>query len=530
MTWFKLNRNAAASATKWMAISCLALLAFGGLPTTAQSQSERELLQQARREMERGQELYLQERWTDAADAFMAAYAAKPFSAFLYNAGIAHEKNGDAAKAVEFYERYLEDEPDASDAEEVRERVERLRAILNPSTPEGGTPEGTPEGGTPEGGSETTGETGSTGETETGTTTTENGSQTGTETGSTATLVAAPPRPMKSLLSVETVPDDATITIRQGQTVIGEGASPYAHTLDEGEYEISVSHPDYQTISRSMQVRPGKVYVAILEMSQGEFLGYMRVVTDPPGANIYIDDREEGAVGQTPFQNVIATGTHHIWIERPGYGTEERDIEIMLGGDVTQEVQLTRLTYGRIRVVGNVPAAKVLVDGEEVGEVPYEGDVEAGPHTVTVRYDGMKDWEETVDVQRGQLTPIRVRLRPAVARGGAWATAAFAVLFVAGGVVTRVMAGNELSALEADRNAGILASEDSRRDFGFGLSIGSLAAFGIGGILGLLSIYYFVRDPLPDSEGNILEPRDWTLMPMVDPVHRAGGVDMRWRF
>jgi hypothetical protein len=36
-----------------------------------------------------------------------------------------------------------------------------------------------------------------------------------------------------------------------------------------------------------------------------------------------------------------------------------------------------------------------------------------------------------------------------------------------------------------------------------------------------LATYYFLRDPLPDSEGRVLEPRDWTFNPVLSP-ERAG--------
>ncbi|HJL27584.1 MAG TPA: PEGA domain-containing protein, partial [Polyangiaceae bacterium LLY-WYZ-15_(1-7)] len=528
-----------------------------GAAAPVAAQSERELLQRAREAMERGQEAYLAQSYAEAAASFMAAYEAKPFSAFLYNAGIAYERNGDVERAIELYARYLDEEPDAADSEEVRERLARLRELVGDDTPDGTAPDGTtPDGTTPDG--TTPDGTAPDGTTPDGTTpdgtapdgtapdgtapdgtapdgtapdgTTPSG--TGPAIGATPqrTLVDAPERQMKSLLSVETVPGDARVTLRQGDRTVATGPSPFAATLDEGEYEISVEHPDYRTVSRSMRIRPGKVYVAILEMSQGEFLGYLRVVTDPPGADVYIDDREAGAVGQTPFQNPVTTGEHHVWIERPGYETEERDVEVAIGEDVTQQLQLTRVTYGRIRIVGNVPGAIVLVDGQEVGEVPYEGQHEAGPHRITVRHDGMKDWEELVDIQRGQLTPIRVRLRPAVSRSGAWATASLGVIVLGGGIALGLLGDGLETDLANDRDAGRLADDDPRILRGKIFNGAANAAFGVAGLLGLLSLYYFVRDPLPDSEGTVLEPRDWTFVPHIDPVHRAGGAQLNWSF
>ncbi len=74
----------------------------------------------------------------------------------------------------------------------------------------------------------------------------------------------------------------------------------------------------------------------------------------------------------------------------------------------------------------------------------------------------MKDYETTVDVRQGQVTPIRVRLRRSVGRGGAWVTASLAVLLVGGGAVMGVLSNNLADELAAERDEGRLASDDPR--------------------------------------------------------------------
>ncbi len=332
---------------------------------------------------------------------------------------------------------------------------------------------------------------------------------------------------MKSLLSVQTEPEGARVTVRQDGAVVSAGPAPFAYSLDEGEYDVVVEHPDYRSIEQHVRIRPGKVYVVIVEMSQGQFLGYLRATSDPPGASVYIDDRDAGAVGTTPFQNPLPTGTHTVWIERPGYAPEQREVEIGIGDEVELDVNLERVTYGRMRIVANVRGAEVFVDGVQVGEVPYEGDVEAGVHEVRVSAPGMKDWEEDVDIPRGQLVPMRLRLRPAPGRGGAVTTLVMAALITGGSGALHFMRNDLLSEVRRDRDLGILASNDPRINRGRYMTIGMDAGYGLGGLLGLLSIYAFLHDELPDSEGNVLEPRDWALVtPMIQP--RTGTYGLQW--
>jgi hypothetical protein len=485
--------------------------------------------------MEAGQEHYAAARYDQAANEFMAAYAARPFSAFLYNAAVARERFGTPGLAADLFQRYLDAEPGASDADEVRQKIERLRAQVaaaqNPvgTNPDGTLPDGTnPDGTNPDG-------TNPDGTLPDGTnpvgTNPDGTNPDGTDPGpTTVTPPTTPPEDMKSLLSIQTDPEGAIVSVFQGQTLVASSPSPFDQSLDEGNYRVTIEHPDYRTVEENVHVGQGRVYVVIVEMSQGQFLGYLRVVTDPPDADVYVDNPEEGAVGRSPYANVIPTGTHTVWVQRPGYERVERQVEVGLGEDVGVEVELERVTYGRVRILGNVAGSAVYVDGDRVGEVPYEGDIEAGEHRITVVSDDMKDWSQTVTIVQGQIIPIQVRLRPAMNRGGAWATATIGVLSIGGGVALALLANDLETDLRAARNAGTLASDDSRLLRGRLYRIGADAAFGLGALLGLLSIYYFVRDPLPDSEANVFEPRDWTLVPQFNFADRSGGAQLQVRF
>ena len=437
-------------------------------------------IQRARDHMERGQALYLQARFEEAAAEFEAAYEAQPFGAFLFNAGASLERAGQAQRAAEMFEQYITRDPNAADAEEVRARIARLRG--------------------------------------------------GGATAATGEMPDEVPDEFKSLVSVRTSPEGATVRVMNGPTEVASGPAPFAHTLDAGRYTVRVEHPDYTTVEQQMRVEPGKVYVIIVEMSQGQFLGYLRIVTNVPGANVFIDDREQGSRGQTPFEAPIAVGEHNIWIERPGYRTEETQAEVNVGEDVTVRVDLTRVDFGRLRVVSNITGAQVLVDGQLMGAVPFEGEVGSGPHRLRIESDGMKAFETQVDIRPGQLTPVRARLRPDVGRGGAYVSAVFSALFLGAGIGLGVVGLDFNNTLQAERDAGTLASDDARIDQGFFIYIAADAAFGLSLVVGVLALYYFIYDPLPPSEGTVQDARDWALTPIVDPERQTGGLSLTGRF
>lgn len=469
----------------------------------------------AREHMERGQALYEAARYIEAAEEFLRAYEAQPFAAFLYNAGVAYEKVGDPGRAADYFARYLQADPQAQGKAKLTQRIERLRGLSRAHEQELAA--------------QALMRSENAAEAVRAQAELENAKRRLSELEAQLAQLGGRDA-FKSLLSVQSKPEDAIITLKTADgTVLAQGsASPFSETLDEGRYFVEVRHPKYKTISTPLTVAPGKVYVIIVEMSQGQFLGFLRVVSDVPGADVYVDDKQQGALGKTPFQNATKTGAHHIWIEKPGYKPIERDIEVGVGDDILLKVELERVDYGRIRVVASKPNARVYVDGELKGQVPLEVDVPHGTHEVRVNADGMKDWKSEVVVERGQATPVRVRLRPRVGRAGAWVTASLAAGMLGGAIATGVLGKHLEDDLKSDLDAQTLLSDDSRIHRGKVLYIASDVGYGLTAILAGLATYYFLRDPLPDSEGRVLKPRDWTLNPYANPTGAGGALHVRF--
>jgi len=462
----------------------------------------------AREHMERGQSLYGAARYIESAEEFLRAYEAQPFAAFLYNAGVSYEKVDDPGRAADYFARFLQSDPQAKGAGKLTERIERLRGLSRAREQEQAA-EALARSGNVQDAARAQGEL-------------DEAKKRLTELESQLAALGGR-EAFKSLLSVQSKPEDATIVLKDLEgAIVQQGQGPFSHTLDEGKYFVEVQHPKYKTIATPLTVAPGKVYVIIVEMSQGQFLGFLRVISSVPGASVFVDKKEQGALGKTPFQNATPTGAHHIWIEKPGYKPIERDVEVGVGDDVLIRVELERVEHGRIRVVASRSDAEVFIDGKLKGKVPLEVDVSHGTHEVRVSAKGMKDWEEDVKVERGQATPVRVKLRPKVGRAGAWVTAGVGVGTLAAAIATGV-AGKKLNDdLDADRSAGVLLDNDERIQRGKILYVTSDISYGLTVALAGLATYYFLRDPLPDSEGRVLEPRDWALNPYVSPTGAGG--------
>jgi hypothetical protein len=76
------------------------------------------------------------------------------------------------------------------------------------------------------------------------------------------------------------------------------------------------------------------------------------------------------------------------------------------GGPVTQA--------GTLTIATSPSGAEVSIDNIFRGYTPLTlADVDAGDHTVTLKYTGYQDYVTTVSVAAGQSTPLAVTLTPA---------------------------------------------------------------------------------------------------------------------
>lgn len=145
------------------------------------------------------------------------------------------------------------------------------------------------------------------------------------------------------------------------------------------------------------------------------YVAVLRVVTEPPGATIYIDRRDLGPRGQAPRAMAFAPGRYRILAELEGYEPASSEpVELRIGQEVPVTLRLTRI-LGRVRVDGAQRGAAVHVDGEQgpvVGTIPCEFELPPGRQRLFVTAEGYQTATETVDVvARGEVS-VRVDLTP----------------------------------------------------------------------------------------------------------------------
>jgi tetratricopeptide (TPR) repeat protein len=442
-------------------------------------------LETIRSQMETGQSKYLMGDYKGAAELFEAGFKAHPYSAFLFNAGVCYQKLGDTERALTLFKEYLKVDPTAPDRDRVAQRIAALEA--KPAEPQPAEPSAEPD------------------------------------------AVPATPPPaneqatMKSLVVIETEPPGAPVRLyarldpaaaafrvggaNPGWSEVLTAVSPTDVTLDVGRYHIVVEkYRDLNLSETDIDVSPGHVHHFKANLSQGAFMAFLRVSSNVRDATIRIDDagKTRPPWGATPHGELVPSGAHQVSVEAPGYEPRSVPVELKHGEQKEMSIELVRVNYGYLRVRSRAPSIDVAVDGRsqgswQRGQAPLAIRLPSGPHRLVVTADGRKTFDGMVEVPRGQVQSVNVRMIPKYPRGAAWAEAIIGGAVLGAGIYLGTESDRLHDELEADRRAGVLADDDERATRGKWFAVGADAGFVLSGVLAGLATYNFLKDPLPES-------------------------------
>lgn len=461
-------------------------------------------LEAIRVQMEKGQGLYVAGNYAGAAEVFEAGYATYPYSAFLFNAGVCYQKQNDVDRALAKFQDYARVDPNAPDIDKVKARIGTLEAVKSAALALAPV------------------------------------SDAGAALDAGVVAAKAPvvlpssddQSAMKSLVVIETEPDGAPLKLysridpsaapfqlgaaNAGWKEVVSTRAPANLTLDVGHYHVVVDKfRDFNPSQADMDVSPGHVHQLKANLSQGQFMAFLRVSANVVGAHVWVDDqkKERPEWGETPHGELLAGGQHALLVEAPGFEPLLAKLDLTHGEQKEMEVRLARVGYGVLRIDASAPVVKVRVDDQpkgiwRSGEDPLDARVDSGQHKLTVTSDGRKTFEGMVLVPKGQVLPLHLTMIPKFPRGPAWTQAVIGAVFLGAAIVVGTESDRLHDQLVNDRKAGILEGSDSRATRGRWFAIGADAGFVAAGLLGGLASYNFIKDPLPESSlkpGKLLE-------------------------
>jgi hypothetical protein len=439
-------------------------------------------LQAAKAQFEEAQILYIKEQWDEAATSFLAAYDKKPFSSFLFNAAVALEKAKKLDRAVDMFQRYLDKDPQARDSADVKTRIESLKALLAP--PPTKKSEKAP-----------------------------------------APAAVLPSIDTKGLVIIESKPTGATIYL-DDKSKGTFATTPWQGSLEPKPVKLIFEAQGFKAEEREITPRTDKVVEIYISLSEQHFLGWIEVIANVPGADVFIDRQEIGAIGKTPYTGHLKPGQHTLWVARPGYQTAQKEIIVEPGTATTHTITMETVAYAVLKAGGrDSKGARLMVDGTLACTMPCEHRLDPGDHQIVVQQEDMEAYSGKLTANRADETSLDLQFSPKPPRTKAWAWAiASAVSFslaiwrAADGMSVNDQINSDIGNLTKFTN-----NSDSRRSTGQWDYIEADVLFGVGAIAGLMSLWDFLESGPPSTAAvnNVnragLEPKKLSLVPFGVP-------------
>jgi outer membrane receptor for ferrienterochelin and colicins len=133
----------------------------------------------------------------------------------------------------------------------------------------------------------------------------------------------------------------------------------------------------------------------------------VEIVSDPPGATIYVDRIELGARGATPRTVAVPPGPHTVLLKAQGYAQATAQATANRGAVSTVSLPLDRLT-GTVRLFGEPAGAEIRAEGrdEVLGTLPATVEVPVGTSVLELVAPGYGPRKLVVEVQTDRETQV----------------------------------------------------------------------------------------------------------------------------
>jgi len=208
-------------------------------------------------------------------------------------------------------------------------------------------------------------------------------------------------QPLPGLLSLETVPENARVSI-DGEA---RGETPLQRLeLAAGEHRLEVAAAGYASETRELVIEGREKHQHLL-IELEPAVARVSIDSDPAGAEIRVRGNKLAA---TPATIELDRGSHKLRLSKPGF--EPRELSIELAGGDEQDLGVVELEPlgAQLRVTSEPSGAQLSIDGEPRGRTPTSVAVRPGhPARVELSLAGYKPLQRTVELAKGTEKTFR---------------------------------------------------------------------------------------------------------------------------
>ncbi len=458
-------------------------------------------LAEAKDSFEAAQTAFVRGEFDTAAARFLEAYEKKPYPAFLFNVAVSYEKAKQLEKARQYFERYLQVDPNASDAAQVKLRLDVIAQLLAPPAPPPVAAPPPAAAGTPP----TPGAPGAP-----------------AAPPPVVPLAALAPPPVltdidtKGLIVIDSKPQGATIYLNDKRS--GPfGKTPWHGSLESKPVRLILESKGFKPEERAISPRSDKLIDVYIALSEEHYLGWIEIVSNVPGADVFIDRKDIGSIGRTPYTGQLKPGKHTIYLERFGWQPAQQEIDVPPGTATQHALNMQPSPVGWISITGRTTeGGRLIIDEKFSCATPCRAEVAPGKHKVLVEKKGMEDYQTDLDLGRGVETGIEVQMSPRPPRTRAISTTIVALVFIGAGVYVGHLSQDTKDGVQNDiNNHQLIDNNDPRFLRGKVEAIGADVLYGVGALVAATAIYTFFEHG-PESTG-VAEHKTISLAPVFGP-------------
>lgn len=188
--------------------------------------------------------------------------------------------------------------------------------------------------------------------------------------------------------------------------------------VPKGRASVTLKKKGFAEETRELAIVAGDTQTLFVKMNG--LPGTMSLTSIPEDARFYINDRPEGK-GPLFLKN-LDPGTYSVRVEREGYATIRKSLQLENGGALVEEFRLENV-MGRIEVRTIPAGVRVFLDGNSVGITKSVGDdteasevmaienVREGEHVLVLKRKGYAEVTRHPVVANQTTETVNVRLK-----------------------------------------------------------------------------------------------------------------------